>query len=89
MIKSQVQDQPFPAAFKEMEVELPILRSVRKIVKKKNDVRFTQKSGTIRSQVAGETIKFYEQEGVYFLKLKISGPNGNTGQLGFVRPGTP
>ena len=71
-----------------MEVELPIL-SARKIVKNKNDVGFTQQGGTIQNQVAGQTTKFYEHDGVYFLKLTISGPNDNTGQLGFVRPGTP
>ena len=88
MIKGQAQDQPSPVTLKDMEVELPFL-SVRKIVKKKNDVRFTQKGGTIRSQVTGKTIKFFEHEGVYFLNIKISGPNDNTGQLGFVRPRTP
>ena len=71
-----------------MEVKLPIL-SVRKIAKKKNDVQFTLQGGTIRSQVAWQTIRFYERDGVYLIKLKISKPNDNTGQLGFVRPGTP
>ena len=71
-----------------MEVELPIL-SVRKIVKKKNEVCFTQQGGTIRNQVTGQTIKFYEHDGVYFLELKKSGPTDITGQLGFVGPGTP
>ena len=52
LIKGYVREQSFPVAFKDMEVELPIL-SVRKIVKKKNDVRFTQKGGTIRNQVTG------------------------------------
>ena len=88
LIKGQVQDQQFLVAFKDMEVELPIL-SVRKIVKKKNDVRFPQQGGTIRSQGAGQTIKFYEHDGVYVLKFLITLPNDNTGQLGFVRPGTP
>ena len=90
MIKGQVQDQAFPVAFKEMEVELLIL-SARKIVKKKKkkDVRFTQQGGTIRNKDTGQTVMFYEHNGIYFLKLKTSGPNDNTGQLGVVRPGTP
>ena len=45
--------------------------SVRKIVKKKNDVRLTQQGGTIRNQVTGHTIKLDEHHGVYVLKLKM------------------
>ena len=73
MIHSTAQDIPFPVAFKDMETELPIL-SVRKMVKRNNDVRFRRGGGSIHNRATGKSINFHEHEGVYFLKLKISDP---------------
>ena len=67
-IKATAQGADFSVAFKDMETELPIL-SVRKIVKKNNDVRFRQDGGTIRNRTSGREVRFYQHEGVYFLKL--------------------
>ena len=78
----------FSCAFKDMEVELPIL-SVRKIVKRKNQVLFTDGGGTITHNDTGHVMKFYEHEGVYFLKLKVHDPDMPGQQLGFSRPGQP
>ena len=60
-------------AFKDMETELPIL-SVRKIVRRNNEVKFLQEGGIIRNRSTGEVIPFYEHQGVYFVKLKIKDP---------------
>ena len=87
-VHGTVDDLPFSVAFKDMEVELPIL-SVRKMVRRNNDVRFSGKGGTIRNKNTGRVLKFYEHEGVYFLKLKVNGPDADLGQAGFTRPGHP
>ena len=70
VIPAKVADKAFPVAFKDMEVEMPIL-SVRKMVKRCNVVRFADGGGTIRNSQTGRTIRLYEHEGVYFLKLKV------------------
>ena len=70
VIPAKVAGKAFPVAFKDMEVEMPIL-SVRKMVKRRNVVRFADGGGTIRNSQTGRTIRFYEHEGVYFLKLKV------------------
>ena len=87
-IDSSADSMPFPINFKDMEVELPIL-SVRKMVKRGNDVRFVPDGGTITHRDTGRSITFHEHEGVYFLKLKVAGPDADSGQLDFVRPGKP
>jgi hypothetical protein len=75
IIHATAQGESFAIAFKDMETELPIL-SVRKIVKKGcNDVRFKQGGGSIRNRQSGKVVKFFEHEGVYFIKLKIKDPN--------------
>ena len=78
----------FSCAFKDMEVELPIL-SVRKIVKRRNDVLFTDGGGTITHKDTGTIMNFFEDEGVYFLKLKVHNPDMPGRQLGFSGPGHP
>ena len=80
--------EEFPVAFKDMQVEMPIL-SMRKIVKKSNRVCFENGGGHIRNKQTGRRIRFYEFEGVYFLKLKMHSPSSDTGQSDFHRPGTP
>ena len=56
-----------------MEPEVPIL-SVRKIVKKGNDVNFQKGQGTIVHRTTGRTLRFNEHDGVYFLKIKVPDP---------------
>ena len=84
-IQSSAQDHAFPIAFKDMEVELPIL-SVRKIVKNANRVSFHDGGGSIKNKHSRKTIRFYEHEGVYFLKLKVHGPDDDLQSLDFIRP---
>ena len=74
VVKATVDGQPLDVAFKDMETEVPIL-SVRKMVQKGNDVRFRQLGGTIKNHSTGKILKFYEHQGVYFIKLKISDPS--------------
>ena len=71
-----------------MEVEVPII-SVRKIVKQGNDVRFYEDGGTISNKDSGRVLKFYEHDGVYFLKLKVDGTGEDAELLGFHRQGLP
>ena len=71
-----------------MEEELPILNA-RKVVKRGNDVRFVPDGDTITHRDTGRSIKVHERESVYFLKLKIAGPNADSGQLDFPRPEHP
>ena len=86
-INSTVDGEPFPVAFKDMDVELPIL-SVRKMVKRNHVVTFDVEGGTIVNKATGQTFHFHEHEGVYFIKLKVAGPDDDIGPL-FVRPGQP
>ena len=74
VVHATAQDIPFSVAFKDMETELPIL-SVRKMVKRNNDVQFRKKGGVIRNRETGKSVQFYEHEGVYFLKLKVNDPH--------------
>ena len=79
---------PFPINFKDMEVELLIL-SVRKTVKRGNDVRFVPDGGTMTHRDTGRSIKFQDHEGVYVPKSKVAGPNADSGQLDSPRPEHP
>ena len=79
-------DQPFPVAFKDMEVEMPIL-SVRKMVKRGNDIDFRKGGGFIRNRNNGKTVRFHEYEGVYYLKLRVENPADVVNIMGFPRPG--
>ena len=73
-VNGMVDNHEFPIAFKDMETELPIL-SVRKMVKRNNEVKFKKDGGFIRNRDTGRLLKFYEHEGVYFLKLKVLDPS--------------
>ena len=88
VIDGSADDLLFPVNFKDMEVELPIL-SVRKMVKRGNDVRFVPDGSTITHRDASRLIKFHGHEGVYFPKLTVAGPNADSGQLDVQRPGHP
>ena len=74
VVKATADGHDFSHAFKDMETELPIL-SVRKIVRNNNDVLFRQGGGIIKGRANGQTIQFYEFQGVYFVKLKVSDPS--------------
>ena len=74
VVHATVDDHVFSPAFKDMETELPIL-SVRKIVRQNNDVLFRQGGGTIVNRALKRTLRFYEYQGVYFIKLKIKDPS--------------
>ena len=73
-VHGMVDNHEFPIAFKDMETELPIL-SVRKMVKRNNEVKFKKDGGFIRNRDTGRLLKFHEHEGVYFLKLKVLDPS--------------
>ena len=75
------------ATFRDMETELPIL-SFRKIVKRRNKVKFVLGGGAIETRDAGKAIRFYEYEG-FSLKDKLIGPDDDLDQLACVRPGHP
>ena len=70
----QVDNHALPIALKDMETELQIL-SVRKMVKRNNEVKFKKDRGFIRNRDTGRLLKFHEHEGVYFLKLKVLDPS--------------
>ena len=44
------------------------------MVKNQNDVIFEDSGGSIRNRKTGRVIKFFEHEGVYFLKMKVKDP---------------
>ena len=74
VVKATAQGSDFHVAFKDMETELPIL-SVRKMVKKENDVNFHPGGGSIVNRRTGRALKFFEHDGVYFIKLKVCDPS--------------
>jgi len=73
VVGATAQGLDFSVAFKDMETELPIL-SVRKMVKNENDVKFEEGGGFIRNRRSGRVLRFFEHEGVYFIKLKVKDP---------------
>lgn len=78
-VYGQADGQDFPVAFKDMEGEMPIL-SVRKMVKRNNDIDFWKGGGIIRNRTLGKTVRFHEFEGVYYLKLKLDELSGGHGE---------
>ena len=73
IVGATAQGSDFNIAFKDMETELPIW-SVRNMVKNQNVVTFEDDGGTIRNKNSGRVMRFYEHEGVYFIKLKVKNP---------------
>ena len=69
-VHGMVDGHEFPIAFKDMETELPIL-SVRKMVKRNNEVKFKKSGGFIRNRDTGRVLKFHEHESIF---LEIEGP---------------
>lgn len=73
VVGATCQGSDFNVAFKDMETDLPIL-SVRKMIKMGSDVEFHDGGGSIHNRRTGNTLLFYEHEGVYFIKLKVKDP---------------
>jgi hypothetical protein len=71
----------------DLPVSCPIL-SVRRIVKKGNDVVFNDGGGYILHRQSKRRIEFVEREGVYFIRMKITGAvNRGGNESGFARRG--
>ena len=80
VVHASAQGTDINMAFKDMETEVPIL-SVRKMVKKGNDVKFQKGGGTITNRTTGRVLRFYEYDGVYFLKIEVTDPSLFTDSL--------
>ena len=75
---------------------MPIL-SVRKVIKTRNMVQFDEGGGFIENRKTGHKTKFYECDGIYFLKLLVDDPasigqfmeaqEGKRNGSDFTRPG--
>jgi hypothetical protein len=76
--------------FDHMKVKIPIL-SVRKLIKDNNEVYINRKGGVITNLDSGKQIKFFNHQGVYYLKLKIHDPKhsqfSDQNESDFVRRG--
>ena len=83
LIKGKSDGQNIAIPFQDMDVELPIV-SVRKCVKSGNDVSFFEGGGELRDRASDKTIRIYELEGTYVMKLKVDGPEDESA---FGRPG--
>ena len=59
--------------FQDMDVELPIV-SVRKCVKAGKGVRFFGDGGEMRDRATGKTIRIYELDSTYFMKINVDLP---------------
>ena len=58
--------------FADLPVQCPIL-SVRRMIRKGNDIVFTEEGRYIPHRTSRRRIDFVEGEGVYFIKMKILG----------------
>ena len=72
-IKGSSDSQELEIPFQDMDVALPII-SVRKCVKSGKDVRFFEGGGELKDRATGKTIRIYEIDGTYFMKLKVHDP---------------
>ena len=73
-IHGTLDNQNITVPFQDMDVQLPII-SVRKCVKSGKDVRFFPGGGELKDRQTGKTIKIYEIDGTYFIKLKVDPPD--------------
>ena len=69
-----------------MEVKCPIL-SVRCLVDDGHDVWIRKGGGIIRNIKSEKEMKCYDHAGVYYLKMKVDGPEGGDSTQLFNRPG--
>ena len=74
VISGTSDSQNITVPFQDMDVELPII-SVRKCVKSGKDVRFFEGGGELRDRSSGKTIRIFEIDGTYFIKLKVDLPD--------------
>ena len=56
-----------------MKVKIPII-SVRKLVRDMHNVYFKKEGGVIKNLRTGEKLPFFEAQGVYYIKYKVSRP---------------
>ena len=68
----ELDGSPMKIKSSNLPVNCPIL-SVRRIIKKGNDVGFNDTGGFIRNRTTGRMISFVERKGVYFVNMKILG----------------
>ena len=61
-----------------MKVKCPIL-SVLRLTKDRNEVIIREDGGEIINLKTGKRIPFFQHNGVYYLKLKINSPDGESG----------
>ena len=76
VISGTADSQHISVPFQDMDVELPII-SVRKCVKSGKDVRFFEGGGELHDRNSGKTIRIFEIDGTYFIKLKVDIPDCN------------
>ena len=76
IISGMSDSQKIRIPFQDMDVELPII-SVRKCVKSGKDVRFFEEGGELRDRNTGKTIKIFEIDGTYFIKMKVDLPDNS------------
>ena len=74
--------------FNHMKVKVPIL-SVRQLVKDHNRVAFEDDGGYIHNKSTGKRIRFFEYQGVYYMKMKLKTLQPSKQDMDFARPGNP
>ena len=85
----QLDGQPVTIKLSELPVQCPIL-SVRKIVKRGNRVAFQYQGGYIVHKATGRKNNFVDNDGVYFVRMKLPGcitKDVESNESGFSRPG--
>ena len=89
-VQGTIDGQNVGVTFDHMKVKIPIL-SVRKLIKDNNEVYINRKGGVITNLDSGKQIKFFNHQGVYYLKLKIHDPKhsqfSDQNESDFVRRG--
>ena len=69
-IDATVDDHPFPVAFQNMKVDVPII-SIKKYVKTGFDFHFTEEGGYMECRLNGKQFHFIECDGAYWIQIKI------------------
>ena len=67
------------------DVDMPVL-STRKLCQSGHEVLYRENDGLIIDVKTGQTTRFIQRGGVYYLKLKVLRPNDEERAAGFVRP---
>ena len=87
-VSGTADSQKISIPFQDMDVELPIV-SVRKCVKAGKDVRFFEDGGELRDRATGKTIRIYELDGTYYMKMNVDLPESRDLLLDKVKVPTP